>query len=148
MSKEKDNYTEIILSLHEKYFNKILDGSKTKEYRMSFLKSKSKAYIYLTKNRQEIAGIIYFGLPKFMDTEAILDESMTNGTNYSTMIEWLNGRSGCYSIPIEKVVKFKQPIDKTTLKSIPGFLAPQTYLLLDNREELKDFLHDYENKMK
>ena len=60
------------------------------------------------------------------------------------MIDWLRGRKGCYIIPIEGCIKFERPITKDKLKSIDDFIAPQTYLLLKNRINLKSFLNDYE----
>lgn len=144
---EDSFYEEILLSLQEKYFIKIINGQKKNEYRFSFLKTKSKAFIYLPKNKQQIVGVVFFGKPYWKDVESASKFYSDIGDGeYSIMYDWLKDKKGCYIIPIERYIKFERPISKEELKSIDDFIAPQTYLLLKNRINLKSFLNDYEIK--
>ena len=143
----EDFYEEILLSLQEKYFMKIVNGQKKNEYRFNFLKTKSKAYIYLPKDKQQIVGIVFLGKPYWKDAEtASKIYSDIGDGEYSIMYDWLKDKKGCYIIPIERYIKFERPISKEELKSIDDFIAPQTYLLLKNRINLKSYLNDYEIK--
>ncbi len=142
-----DNYEDIILSLQEVYFNKILNGEKKYEYRFNFCKGKSKAYVYLPKNKQQIAGVLYLGTPMLMTKKDTCDLYVKCGDGeYAVMDDWIGDRKDCYVIPIEKAIRFDNPIKKEELKKYEEFLAPQTYLLLKNRLVLKDFLNNYEKQ--
>lgn len=139
------NYEEILLSLQECYFNKIVSGCKKNEYRFNFVKTKAKAYIYIPKNKQQVVGILYLGIPYWKDAKssAKIYSDIGDG-EYQVMYDWVKNKKGCYIIPIEKCVKFEKPISKDILKTIPDFIAPQTYLLLKNRSVLKNVLHNHE----
>ena len=141
----KSDRQEIILSLQEKYFRKIINGQKRNEYRFNFVKGKSKAYIYLPKDKQCIVGIIYLGVPVWHSVESASKVYSECGDGeYQVMCDWLKGRKGCYVIPIESYYVFKEVITKEILKQCKEFNAPQTYLLLDNRPHLKALVHKFE----
>lgn len=143
----ENDYEEIILSLQEIYFNKILNGTKKCEYRFNFLNGKVKAYVYLPKNKQQIVGILYLGAPVWHAKQEVCDIYVKNGDgDYNVMKDWIGDKKGCFVIPIEKCIKFNKPITKDQLHNFDEFIAPQTYLLLKKKPLLKEFLNDYEKQ--
>lgn len=143
----KSNKQEIILSLQEEYFNKIITGKKKNEYRFNFVKNKTKAYIYLPKDKQCIIGSIDLGMPEWCSVEdAAKIYSKSGDGDYNVMLDWLKGRNGCYVIPIEGFKVYDIPINKEILKQCNDFIAPQTYTFLKNRPNLQKLLNEKENQ--
>ena len=132
----------IILSLRESYFVEIKRKKKKYEYRKRFLKKESWAFIYVSKTKKEIVGIIRLGIPKYDSSEKIAMFASQIGDNiYDSMISYLGvGKKG-YAIPIDNVYLFDSPIGISTLRKIDNnFYAPQSYSYLREKSKLYDYL--------
>lgn len=55
----------VLMSLREENFEKMLSGEKGFEYRKSFRKTPTKCFIYISKTRKAISGLVEFGQPVF-----------------------------------------------------------------------------------
>lgn len=134
----------ILLSLREQYFNSILNGTKLYEYRKVYKKEKSKAIIYISKTKKNIAGIIEFGKPIIDTSENISKLAQINGdSEYQSMIQYLGENKKGYAIPINKVYIFEEslPVDLIKEKGIK-FIAPQSYSDLKNNKDLLNYISE------
>jgi hypothetical protein len=133
---------KIILSLNEEYFVKMQKKEKKYEYRKRFLNQKSYAFIYISKTKKEIAGIVEFGVPKCDSSENIAKfASQIGDSTYDNIISYLGENKKGYAIPINKVYLFDSPIKISTLKKIDkNFYAPQSYSYLKEKSNLYNYL--------
>lgn len=117
--------------------NKIAGQIKIIEYRRNFPKECTHAYMYVSKPVKAICGIVYFtqkhSVHDWKDeyaysTEILsrINDTLDSGARYAMEI-------GAY-----------QEIEPITLdelrENVEGFVAPQSYLLLENNIELCEFL--------
>lgn len=131
----------LLLSLKEKYFNMILKGEKRYEYRKRFRKETVNAFIYLSSPRKALGGYIAFGKPLYQSVEEIAAlYEREHGKGYQEMLEYFKGYAKAFALPINNVESFT-PIPLNTLRELfPGFVAPQSYSVLDNYPNLLEFL--------
>lgn len=136
-----DYKTSIVLSLKQKYFDKIICGEKKYEYRFKFPKESVEAYIYIPSPHKKIVGVIELRYVKWMEKEEACKfyQSVGDG-KYETMYEWIGFRKGCYVSKICSLVLFEKEIDFRDLKDNYGFYAPQEWTYLHNNAELHNFL--------
>ncbi|MGZ7204688.1 hypothetical protein ACXWOS_09570, partial [Streptococcus pyogenes] len=108
---------------------KMQKKEKKYEYRKRFLNQKSYAFIYISKTKKEIAGIVEFGIPKCDTSEKIaVFASQIGDSTYDNMISYLGENKKGYAIPINKVYLFDSPLELSTLREIDkNFYAPQSY---------------------
>lgn len=135
------------MSLQEQYFLSMLNGEKKYEYRKKYRKEKTKAFIYISKTKKSICALIEFDEPIFGTSEFIsaISEKETPG-NYEVMLEYLGKDKTGYAIPIKKIY-FINDIEYLSLKkNFPGFVAPQSYHLLNQESELRKYLEELEVK--
>lgn len=130
----------ILLSLQPQYWQLVLNGSKKYEYRRLFREDAVQAYIYLSTPRKEIAGFIDFDIPLIRPPVEIADlaEIQSPGSRQG-MMDYLGDRKQSYAIPILFHESFA-PIPLSMLRERFGFIAPQSYLVLDKHPELRDFI--------
>lgn len=125
-----------LMSFWPSVYNNIISQKKLFEYRRSFPKDCTYAYMYISKPVKAVCGIIYFGKKysiedwkKIYSGDEII---MKRIEQYS--------KSYRYAMEIKAIQKI-QPITLEKLRqNIEGFTAPQSYLLLENNAELREYL--------
>ncbi|NME94426.1 hypothetical protein HF847_00155 [Clostridium cochlearium] len=125
-----------LMSFWPSIYEKISNQIKLIEYRRTFPKDCKFAYMYVSKPVKAVCGILYFG-----EKHTLSDwkEKYSNSLEISTRIdEYLeNYRYGMEIKGFQKI----QPITLDDLrKNVPRFVAPQSYLLLENNKNLADYL--------
>jgi len=134
----------ILLSLREEYFNKMIDGSKRFEYRTRFLKEACTAYIYISKTKKSVIARLDLGEPIIGSAEeiAMLAESEESGC-YQAMLEYLYNDLG-FAIPVNGVTLLSEEVTLDDLKSkFPDFVPPQSYFILDKKPELLTYFESF-----
>jgi len=131
---------EILLSLREEYYKKMLNGSKKYEYRTKYLKEETTAYIYISKTLKKIVAKIEFGMPIVGTAEQIATISeRENPGSYDEMLQYMHNDIG-YAIPIKKIIQLEEISLEDIKNIISGFAPPQSYYILDNKPELLNIL--------
>lgn len=130
----------LLLSLQPKYWQLILEGKKKYEYRRSFRLEAVRAYIYVSSPRQEVAGFIDFGVPIIGAPNEIAEiaERQASGSRQD-ILDYLKGKDVGYAIPI-LLFEEMTPVSLAELRSRFDFAPPQSYQVLDNNPELRDFI--------
>lgn len=124
------------MSFWPSIFQKIKSQKKIIEYRRRFPSNCTVAYMYISKPIKAICGIIYFG-----NIHSISDWK----EEYKENIEVTNriaefDTSYCYGAEIAGIQEIS-PITLNDLrKNVPNFVAPQSYLLIENNKILKDYI--------
>lgn len=135
-SKEGVNIMTTVMSFWPSIYEKIENQVKLIEYRRTFPKNCDFAYMYVSKPVKAICGIIYFG-KKYSLTD--WREQYANDSEISERISNYceNYRYGMEVAAFQKI----KPITLQALReNISGFVAPQSYLLLENNAELAKYL--------
>ena len=142
-----DDKVNILLSLNNVYFQRMLNGTKKYEYRFAFPKSEVRAYIYVPKDVKAISGYVDLARPIMGTPEEIstIYENCGDG-NYMSMLNYIEKNEVAYAMKIERVVAFKRPIRYETLRMrFPDFTAPQSYIILDKRPDLLKYIVETAN---
>lgn len=127
---------EIFLSFKPEYFKPILYGLKKYEYRKRFCNEEVCAYLYLSGNKRKVIGIMELGVPIRLDKTV---DEYTNDTR-RRVIDYINARDVC-AIPIKSLRLFESPLSLESIrKSIPNFMPPQMYYILNNNIKLKELM--------
>jgi predicted transcriptional regulator len=132
----------VLLSLRSEWYQVILDGVKKYEYRRKFLKQPSIAFIYVSGTTRAICAKINFGQPIIASIDELIrirDAEQRPGGG-DGMRAYMQGLKEGFAIPILSCQKIK-PTSLDELRCrFPGFTVPQSYILLDKKTELLDFL--------
>ena len=125
-----------LMSFYPSIYDKIANQTKLVEYRRTFPKDCSYAYMYVSKPTKAICGIIYFG-KKYQ----LLDwkNEYANNEEVSERIESFleTYRYAFEIVSFQKIV----PIPLEQLRTnIPNFTAPQSYLILENNQVLFKYI--------
>lgn len=141
----KDSDTVILLSLQEEYFNQIKSGKKKFEYRKKFRKEPTKAFIYVSRTKKAILGLIDFGTPIYQDAEQIaqIAEKEKRGS-YDSIISYIGKGNKGYAIPVKHFYSISSITLDEIKETIPRFYAPQSYLLLKPDMPLRIILEEQE----
>ncbi|MEI6287328.1 MAG: hypothetical protein WCP79_12555 [Bacillota bacterium] len=134
------NQNYILISLLEQPFKDIVSGKKIFEYRTRYSKVPTTAFIYVSRTLRQICGIVDFDSPIIGTSEEIcaLAEKHQPGSSANLMAYFKNGIG--YAIPV-KSVRLIETVDLFSLRKLfPGFVAPQSYYLLNNKPELLKYL--------
>ncbi|WP_410532420.1 hypothetical protein V6U70_09800 [Streptococcus salivarius] len=129
-----------VMSFWPSVYNRICDQTKLLEYRRRFPKNCEYAYMYVSSPVKAICGIVYFG--KKYDLEEWKKEYSYDSEIIKRIDKYLDNYKYAYEI------KAIQKIKPITLKSLrennDGFVAPQSYLLLNNFPELAKYIKSQE----
>ena len=125
----------MLLSFRPEVYEKIKSGQKIFEHRRTFPDESVMAYMYVSSPVKAITGIVYLGkrhclsdwLEKFKDDS----DAVTRIKEY---IETYHYR---YAMEIEKFQETSQIALDDLRENVPGFVAPQMYIYLDNTELLE-----------
>ncbi|NLI71458.1 MAG: hypothetical protein GX361_01840 [Bacteroidales bacterium] len=124
------------MSFWPSVYKKISEQVKLIEYRRTFPKECKIAYMYVSKPVKAVCGILYFG-----DKHMLLDWKKQYSNN-SEIIDRINESLEKYRYGME--IKGFQKIKPITLdelrENVLGFVAPQSYLLLENNKPLAEYL--------
>lgn len=128
---------EMLLSFKPKVYEKIFSGEKIFEHRRNFPDEPVKAYMYVSKPVRAITGIIYLG-KKHIITDWEKEFSHDNEA-ISRIIKYEES----YRFAME-IVEFRETneIGLDDLKKDLSFIAPQSYIYLDDKPELKKYIED------
>ncbi len=127
-----------VMSFWPSVYNRIKNKTKFFEYRRTFPKDCSFAYMYVSKPIKSICGIIYFG------EKYTLDEMRSSFKGNVEMLKQINSNPPTYRYALE-IIGFQeiQPITLQELReNISNFVPPQSYLLLENNLSLKSYIED------
>lgn len=129
---------EIFLSFRPEFFKPILYGMKKYEYRKRFCNEETRAYLYLSGNKQMVIGIMELGVP------IRLDKTLSDYKEYPLTFKRVNSyvlnREIC-AIPIKSLTLFKEPIKLSEIKGIiPDFRPPRMYYIVNDNTKLKSIL--------
>ena len=127
-SENEEALTSVILSIKPRFARAIMDGSKRYEFRRRIFKNENvdTAYIYATSpvkkiiGRIEIARIIETDLARLWKLS-----SEYSGLQREEFLSYFDGLERGFSIEIEDVVEFDEPIDPREM--LPDFVAPQSF---------------------
>lgn len=136
----------ILLSLRKKYFDQIITGEKKFEYRRSFKKEATNAYVYLTSPDSVIPGYLKLGEPIVGSPQEISRIAEAQRVGHGSIVfDYLDGAHEAFAIPITELCVFKEPVTLTQAKEVnPSISAPQSYIILDTRRELLSYLQNKE----
>lgn len=131
----------ILMSLNEKPYNEILNGTKVFEFRKQYINDNSIAFIYVSKTKKEICAKINFDKPIIDTSENIsLLADKINPGKFSSVKDYLGNKNG-FAIPINSISLLETPISLSELKqSFNEFVVPQSYYFLDKKPELLEYL--------
>ena len=125
-----------VMSFWPSVYDRIRRGEKNIEFRRVFPKENRFAYMYVTKPVKAIKGIIYFG------EKHTLSELKVIYKNNPNMLAQIENNQGSYRFGVD-IIGFKE-IEAITLeelrKNVPDFVAPQSYLLLENNPLLARYI--------
>ena len=132
----------MLLSFKPSVYEKIKDGVKIFEHRRSFPDEPIKAYMYVSSPVCAITGIVYLGKRhklkdwerEFVEDEAALERIRKYLESYNYAMEIVEFQETT-KIPFVKV-----------REDIEGFVAPQMYYYLDDKQLLKYIENNLENK--
>ena len=124
-----------LMSFWPEIYDKIFDQIKLIEYRRTFPKDCTHAYMYISSPVKAICGIVYFGkihsLSDWKTRYSNERDIMERIDNYSSY------RYGAEIIGIQKI----KPITLANLRNnVPNFAAPQSYCLLENNKSLESYI--------
>lgn len=125
-----------VMSFWPSIYKKIDNQIKLIEYRRTFPKDCNFAYMYISKPVKAICGIIYFG------KKYSLADWKAQYLHDPEISARISSYSDCYRYGMEVDAFQKiQPITLQSLKeNVAGFVAPQSYLLLENNAELAKYI--------
>lgn len=127
-----------VMSFWPKIYDNIISQIKLIEYRRIFPKDCSMAYMYISKPVKAICAIIYFGqIHSLYDWEKEFREFPDVQLRIKDYLENENYKYGAEISAIQKI----HPISLDELReNVSNFVAPQSYILLDNNKELKNYI--------
>ena len=122
----------VIMSIHPKYAQAIIDGKKLYEYRKLLPKRTDiiKVYIYASKPTKAI--IAYFTIKRIINDTPSMIWSQTHehgGITKKQFQEYFQGHTVAHAIEIDEVVQLDTPINPKQV--IKDFTAPQNYCYLE-----------------
>lgn len=128
----------IFLSFDKKWYPPLRDGKKKYEHRKRFCKQPIRAYLYIGKPIQSIVAEIGLG-----ERES-LEDWKSKYNNDAEVLERINDFSTRNRYAM-KVLWFKEivPIElDDILERFPDFSVPRSYIVLDNKPSIKQWLDD------
>ena len=127
-----------VMSFWPKIYDKIVGQIKLIEYRRIFPKDCKMAYMYISKPVKAICAIVYFGkIHSLVDWKQEFIDYPEVQLRIKDSLENENYRYGAEISAIQKI----KPISLNELReNIPNFVAPQSYLLLENNIPLKNYI--------
>ena len=125
-----------LMSFWPEVYDRILKKEKIFEYRRTFPKNCSHAYMYISSPVKAICAIIYHN-------EVIKLESLKGEYNID-LDKRIDSYSSNYkySGTIKSIQKIKPILLQDLKENIPNFTPPQSYLYIDNFPILKEYIEN------
>lgn len=131
----------LILSIEKKYFDLMLKGLKKYEFRRKIINDPCNAFIYIPNPYKEIQGYIEFDSPIVDTPENINQIALSQGLEEdSDILEYMEGLEKGYAIPVKEIKLLKSPVKLSYLREHFDFTAPQSYVIVDKKPELLNYL--------
>lgn len=134
----------ILISIRPRWVNAIEAGTKRYEFRRLFVRGPTTAFIYASSPVCVVRGVASFAQPVIAPVAEIarLAEEQRPGSGEATL-RYLQGRQVGFAIPILDYRRLMRDVGLDELRrGFPGFAAPQSYLLLSRKPDLRTFLTD------
>jgi predicted transcriptional regulator len=119
---------DVLLSIRPEYTEKLFSGEKRYEFRKCKPREKiEKVFIYESRGSRKIVGwftirSVHSGSPEEI-WEKCKDRGGIQKTRY---LAYCNGRHIIYAFEIDRIVRFDQPVNPSTI--IPNFKPPQNFV--------------------
>lgn len=141
-----------MISLKEEYFERILDGTKSLEFRRVFASSIQEPFlcaIYVSSPVQAIRGVVCFNKPIKDSINRLLELAGKSGYLFIESVrDYFNEKNVGYALPVINTRSFKKPIRLREIQEIyPKFRPPQSFYCLENKQFLgiRDYIDKYES---
>ena len=126
---------KMLLSFRPDVYEKIKSGVKIFEHRRNFPDEPIMAYMYVSSPVKAITGVVYLGKRHCLsDWMEVYKEDSNAVTRIKEYIEKYHYR---YAMEIDGFQETSQISLDDLRENVPGFVAPQMYIYLDNTELLK-----------
>lgn len=137
---------EIFLSFRPEYLKPLIYGLKKYEYRKRFCTEETKAYLYLSGKSRKVIGVMELGCSIRLDLTR--NNYINNKETLKRVDKYINNKD-INAIPIKSLSLFEEPITLEEIRrTIPNFMPPQMYYILDNHKKLKEILEKQKLKPK
>jgi len=125
----------VLISIHPKYVNKILDGSKKVEFRRVWAVQKvTHLVIYSTSPEMKVMATVEIEGVR-TESKSILWEiakAYGGGLTRRELRDYFHGVSKGHALLLNRVKRLKKPLSLAEI--IPGVRAPQSYLYLSDEQ--------------
>lgn len=131
----------MLLSFKPNIYQKIYDGIKIFEHRRNFPNEPIIAYMYVSKPIRAIKGIVY------LNNRHTITEWKDEFADNSAAIERIKKYEESYRYAME-IIEFQETSEiglDDIKKDFPNFVVPQSYIYLDKKPELLEYI---ENRLK
>lgn len=129
---------KILLSFKPFWYEKIKSGEKIFEYRKRFCDEPVMAYMYVSRPVMAVTGIIM--LDKRIELDAWAKEYRDEEEIFHRIADFRTRNK--YAMPIKEFIPTTELALKDIQKSIPGFLAPQMYYVIEDGTDLGRMLDE------
>ena len=127
---------KMLLSFKPKVYDKIASGIKIYEHRRHFPDEPVMAYMYVSKPRREIRGIVYLGkrelLSDWQKFYSFDSEAVERIKEYREHYQ--------YVMPIERFEETSAISLDDLKRDVPSFIVPQSYIYLDEKSEVLSYI--------
>ena len=134
-------YEPLLISLKRIWLDDIVAGRKKYEFRRSFFRDRSCAFVYVVSPHSFISHVLWLDKPIIAPPSEIarMADKMRLGGGKS-VIKYMSGLNVGYAIPIIEVEPIR-PISLSVIREhIPHFDPPQLYLRLSKHPQLHHLL--------
>jgi predicted transcriptional regulator len=128
----------VILSIKPKYADLILQGLKTVEFRRAWAAQPVGAIvIYASAPVQKLVGTVRVAEVKQLSMTQLWQTSLAHGGGLTQpeLKRYYHGKSKGYAVMLQHLKKAKAPLDPKAV--LPGFVPPQSFRYLDEKEFLR-----------
>ena len=138
---ELEYYEPLLISLKKKWIDAIILGQKRHEFRRTFFRKPSCAFVYVVAPHSVISHVVWLGEPIIAppsDIAAIAERERPGGSQ--SILEYLGDRQVGFAIPIVGVNSIR-PLTLSEIRShFPSFMPPQHYIRLSRHPRLLELI--------
>lgn len=118
-------------------YERITNQEKLLEYRRVFPKDCKYAYMYVSSPIKAICGIIFFG------KKYSIEDWKNEYREDKELLKRISSYSDSYKFAMEiRSIQLIEPITLSELRTnVSNFVAPQSYILLENNKELAKYIN-------
>jgi len=128
--------SDILISIHPRYAEKILKGEKTIELRRRFPKVKGRLSIYSTSPVKSVVGYAEIEDVHYLPLKDLWTEFKDKaGIKEIDFLDYFTGLTHGYGVQIKNPIRFRYPLHIDYLKQNYGIGAPQSHRYLNEKHE-------------